>query len=125
MGPLTFGKREEQIFLGREISKTHDYSEETAVRIDQETKKFITDNNDRARHLLVARKDTLLKIADELLVREVLDADQVSRLVKGQTLQEPVPRKVMATVRPDDTPRRETPERPSLVPPLGTAVPQE
>ena len=49
MGPLTFGKREEQIFLGREIAKSQDYSEDTAVRIDQEVKKFVMDNYERAR----------------------------------------------------------------------------
>jgi cell division protease FtsH len=49
LGPLTFGKREEQIFLGREIAKTQDYSEDTAVRIDQEVKKFVMTNYDRAR----------------------------------------------------------------------------
>ena len=90
MGPLTFGKREEQIFLGREISKTQDYSEETAVRIDQETKRFVMDNYERAQEMLVANKPMLLKIADELLLREVLDADQVLRLAKGLPLDEPV-----------------------------------
>src|SRR6185503_12720857 len=64
MGPLTFGKREEQIFLGREISKTQDYSEETAVRIDQETKRFITENYNRAHAVLSEHKAELLKIAD-------------------------------------------------------------
>src|SRR5215510_289480 len=56
MGPLTFGKREEQIFLGREIAKTQDYSEETALRIDQEVKRFVMDNYDRARKLLEQNK---------------------------------------------------------------------
>src|SRR4029078_1096502 len=64
MGPLTFGKREEQIFLGREISKTQDYSEETAVRIDQEVKRLVTENYDRARAVLTEQKPVLLKIAE-------------------------------------------------------------
>ena len=52
MGPLTFGKKEEQIFLGREIAQHQDYSEDTALRIDQEVKRFVTDNYERARTVL-------------------------------------------------------------------------
>jgi cell division protease FtsH len=124
MGPMTFGKREEQIFLGREISKTQDYSEETAVRIDQETKKLVMDNYERSRRLLVEHKPILLRIAEELLIHEVLDADQVIRLTKGLTIEAPKPAPVAAAAQPDDNGRREN-ERPSRVPPIGTAVPQE
>jgi cell division protease FtsH len=123
MGPLTFGKREEQIFLGREISKTQDYSEETAVRIDQETKKLVMDNYERSLQVLTEHKAVLLKIADQLLLHEVLDADQVMRLSRGQTIAEPAGPRVPAA--PDETPRREVGERPSLVPPLGKPIPQE
>ena len=125
MGPLTYGKREEQIFLGREISKTQDYSEETAVRIDQEVKKLITDNYDRARAVLTENKTLLLRIADELLAREVLDADQVKRLSQGLALEEPIP--VPQTPMTDDSTRRETPTagRPAIVPSLGKPVGQE
>ena len=52
MGPLTFGKKEEQIFLGREIAQHQDYSEDTALKIDQEVKRFVTDNYQRAHRLL-------------------------------------------------------------------------
>jgi len=124
MGPLTFGKREEQIFLGREISKTQDYSEDTAVRIDKEVKRIVMDNYDRARTLLTTHKALLHKIADELLAREVLDADQVKRLVKGLPLEERIP----AATAPQanaDVPRRESPERPGIVPPLVKPVTQE
>ena len=106
MGPLTFGKREEQIFLGREISKTQDYSEETARRIDQEVKRIVMDNYERARTVLEQHKPALLKIADELLAREVLDADQVMRLAKGLDLEELVP-PAPASVPPSGEPRRE------------------
>ncbi|HUF46442.1 MAG TPA: ATP-dependent zinc metalloprotease FtsH [Vicinamibacterales bacterium] len=122
MGPLTFGKREEQIFLGRDISRSNDYSEDTAIRIDQEVKKFVMDNYARARGVLSEHKDTLLKIADELLAREVLDADQVRRLAAGEALEEPLPPKA---VPPSDLPRREAPERPGIVPALGKPVAQE
>ena len=122
MGPLTFGKREEQIFLGREIAKTQDYSEETAVAIDQEVKKFVMDNYERARKVLMEQKPVLLKIADELLAREVLDADQVKRLAQGLPIDDPSP---TSTPVSDETPRREPSERPSMVPPFGKPVTQE
>jgi cell division protease FtsH len=122
MGPLTFGKREEQIFLGREISKAQDYSEDTALRIDQEVKKFVMDNYARAHAVLVENKAILLKIADALLVHEVLDAEQVRLLVKGLPLPDPTP---SAPVVSDETPRRESPERTPMVPSLGKPIAQE
>jgi cell division protease FtsH len=121
MGPLTFGKREEQIFLGREIAKTQDYSEETAVAIDQEVKKLVMDNYERARKILIEQKPVLLRIADELLAREVLDADQVKRLAQGLPIDEPMPAPAVS----DETPRREAPERQPIVPSLGKPVTQE
>ncbi len=121
MGPMTFGKREEAIFLGREIAKTQDYSEETALRIDKEITHFVMENYDRARAVLTEHKDALLKIADELLLREVLDADQVTRLAKGMALEEPVP-PAPAPPAADDAPKREQPERPGLVPPLTNPI---
>jgi cell division protease FtsH len=123
LGPLTFGKREEQIFLGREISKTQDYSEDTAVRIDREVTKVVMDNYARSRDLLSANKSALLKIADELLAREVLDADQVTRLAQGLPLEEPAAPAAAASA---ETPRREAPtDRPAMVPSLGKPVAQE
>ena len=88
MGPLTFGKKEEQIFLGREIAQHQDYSEDTAIRIDQEIKRFVTNNYDRARAMLEKHRVALDRIAEELLVREVLDAEQVRRIVAGEALEE-------------------------------------
>jgi cell division protease FtsH len=122
MGPLTFGKKEEQIFLGREISKAQDYSEDTAQRIDHEVKRFVMTNYDRARAVLTEHRLTLLKIADELLAREVLDAEQVKRLVRGETLEEPLPTTKMPVVED----RREAPvERPSIMPSIPKPVGQE
>jgi cell division protease FtsH len=91
LGPLTFGKKEEQIFLGREISQHQDYSEDTALRIDQEVKKFISDNYTRAQNVLLTQKQALLDMAEALLVRETLDAEQVRRIAKGESLGEFVP----------------------------------
>jgi cell division protease FtsH len=123
LGPLTFGKREEQIFLGREIAKTQDYSEETAVRIDQETKRIVMDNYARAQAALAELKPVLLKIADELLAREVLDADQVARIAKGLPLED---RSGKPAPAPAGEPApRTSPERPALVPNMGKPVGQE
>src|SRR3569832_2509950 len=80
MGPLTFGKKEEQIFLGREIAQHKDYSEDTAIRIDQELKRFVTSNYERAKASLEEHRVALDRIAEELLAREVLDAEQVRRI---------------------------------------------
>jgi cell division protease FtsH len=124
LGPLTFGKREEQIFLGREINKTQDYSEETAVTIDQEVRKLITENYARATAVLSEHKPVLLRIADELLVREVLDGDQVKRLSQGLAIEAFVPTVPVPVA--DDAGRRETATgRPSIVPSLGKPIGQE
>jgi cell division protease FtsH len=126
MGPLTFGKKEEQIFLGREIAQHQDYSEETAIRIDQEIKRFVTDNYARARRLLEEHKPVLLKIADELLVREVLDGEQVTRLAQGLPLDD-TPKAGEPTPPSAEEPSegRRTPARPAIVPPLNKPLPQE
>ncbi len=80
MGPLTFGKKEEQIFLGREIAQHQDYSEDTALKIDAEVKRFVMDAYSRATEILKNNKKALLDVADALLAREVLDAEQVKKL---------------------------------------------
>jgi cell division protease FtsH len=125
MGPLTFGKKEEQIFLGREIAQHQDYSEDTAIRIDQELKRIVTANYDRARQLLETNRTALGRISDELLAREVLDAEQVRRIVNGEALEEHRP---TAAAPPASDDRRHPKERPSIVPPLpplNKPVPQE
>jgi cell division protease FtsH len=124
LGPLTFGKKEEQIFLGREIAQHQDYSEDTAVRIDQEVRRIVMDNYKRAKDLLDGHRQVLDAIADELLVREVLDADQVKALVAGKTLPEPVKAPASSPIPPVDD-RRGTRERSPLVPPIPKPLPQE
>ena len=97
MGPLTFGKKEEQIFLGREIAQHQDYSEDTAIRIDHEIKRFVHEQL-RARPARCSRSTSRrsLRIAEELLVREVLDAEQVRRIVAGEALEEHTPRSAVS-----------------------------
>ena len=116
MGPLTFGKKEEQIFLGREIAQHQDYSEDTAIRIDQEIKRIVTENYAKAKALLAQHRVALDRIADALLVHEVLDADQVRRIVAGETLE--APKVASSTPSSDDNSKRLAKERPSIVPPI-------
>jgi cell division protease FtsH len=118
MGPLTFGKKEEQIFLGREIAQHQDYSEDTALRIDQEVKRFVTDNYARAQNILMQHKQRLLDMAEALLSRETLDADQVKRLSVGQPLDEPLPLPASSTTPASADVRGRAKERPSIVPPI-------
>jgi cell division protease FtsH len=86
LGPLSFGKKEEQIFLGREISQHRDYSEETAIRIDEQVKKLVQGGYDTAAAIIEERAEALAKIAETLLEREILDGDEVMQIIKGQTL---------------------------------------
>ena len=86
LGPLSFGKKEEQIFLGREIAQHRDYSEETAIRIDEQVKKFVQDGYDTAAAILDKHSDALVKIAEMLLEREILDGEEVRQLINGQIL---------------------------------------
>ena len=86
LGPLSFGKKEEQIFLGREIAQHRDYSESTAIRIDEEVQTIVMTGYDTARSIIEQHRDAMQRISDELLVREVLDADQVKRIIGGQPL---------------------------------------
>ena len=106
MGPLTFGRKEEQIFIGREIAQHQDYSENTALLIDKEIKRIVTDNYERARSVLKAHQGALDSMAEELLIREVLDAEQVRRMAAGLPLDElPVAAAAAAAAPSDDAVR--------------------
>lgn len=83
LGPVSFGKKEEAIFLGREFSQQNVISPETAIKIDQEIKRIIVSNYNRAKGLLENNKHLLEKIAESLLEYEVLDAEQVRRICEG------------------------------------------
>lgn len=90
MGPLSFGKKEEQIFLGREIAQHRDYSEDTAIKIDQEVRKLVEGAYQQAKGIIDKHSDALLRIAETLLEREVLDGVEVKQLIeKGSLTPEP------------------------------------
>ncbi|HEX3248085.1 MAG TPA: ATP-dependent zinc metalloprotease FtsH [Pyrinomonadaceae bacterium] len=88
MGPLTFGKKEEQIFLGREIAQHRDFSEDTAIKIDQEVKKIVTAQYERAKAIIEENRDTMIRLAECLLERESLDGVEIRRIVAGLPLNE-------------------------------------
>jgi cell division protease FtsH len=88
LGPMTFGKQEEQIFLGREIAQHRDYSEHTAVTIDEEVRKFVMQAYNRAKAILTDNREGLIRIAEALLERESLDAAEIRMLLAGQPLEE-------------------------------------
>ena len=121
IGPLTFGRKDEQIFLGRDFAQQREYSEATANTIDTEIKRIVTENYDRARVILKDKKSALLQIAEELLTREVLTGKQVAQIASGVPLTEPVE---AAPVEPDQPTSPET-ELPPVVASLGKPLPQE
>ncbi len=86
LGPLSFGKKEEQIFLGREIAQHRDYSEETAIRIDEQVKKLVQGGYDTAAGIIDERSEALVRIAETLIVREILDGNEVMQLINNQPL---------------------------------------
>ncbi len=81
MGPLTYGKKEEQIFLGREFATHKDYSEETAQRIDAEVSRIVTESYEKARQLLTDHIDVLNRIASQLLEKEVLNTVELDEII--------------------------------------------
>jgi cell division protease FtsH len=85
MGPLTFGKKEEQIFLGREIAQHRDYSEETAKKIDAEVRKMVLDAYERSKKILTENEDILHGLAQALLEKETLEGREVDTIIQEVT----------------------------------------
>jgi cell division protease FtsH len=90
LGPLAYGQNEEEIFLGREITKHQDYSEKTAQEIDNEIKKIITTAEKRAEQILTDNIDMLHKLSKELLEREILDSEEIDKIMNGEELPPPL-----------------------------------
>jgi cell division protease FtsH len=88
LGPLAYGKKDEAIFLGREITQHRDYSEDTAIQIDKEVKRIVNGGYENAKKILSGNRDTLERIAQALLEREVIDANEVKMLMEGKPLPE-------------------------------------
>ncbi len=123
LGPLTFGKKEEQIFLGREIAQHRDYSEETSIRIDSEVRKIVTEQYERATKIIQGNRDTLVRLADALLEHESLDGVQIRRIVAGLPFDDG---EAPSTVSTEEEPQLQEPvQRPlkPILPPITGSTP--
>src|SRR5436309_12528209 len=94
LGPLTYGKKEEQIFLGKEFNRHQDYSEATALKIDAEIKRIVSEQYVRANGVITEKRDFLVRIAEALLEHEVLEAEQLKQLLGVKPLEVRTPRGV-------------------------------
>ena len=83
LGPMTFGKKEEEIFLGRDFTQKSDYSKNTAIEIDAEIRRIIQESYQRAKDLLTTNLRLLHKVAEKLLEKEVLDGSEIDAIVKA------------------------------------------
>ena len=88
LGPLAFGKKEEQIFLGREIAQHRDFSEDTAIKIDQEVKRIVSEQYARAKKILTDNKEAMDRLVAALLEYESLDSAQMKRAIQGLPIDE-------------------------------------
>ncbi len=86
LGPLSYGAKQEEIFLGREIQRHRDYSEKTAIDIDEEIKVIVNKGMMRAESILRDNIELLHKLSKELLEREILDGEEIDRIIKGEEL---------------------------------------
>jgi cell division protease FtsH len=86
LGPLAYGAKEEELFLGREITRSRNFSEQTAIAIDEEVRKIVTTAMKRAEKILRANLSTLHRLANALLEREILDSDEIDKIMRGEEL---------------------------------------
>jgi cell division protease FtsH len=86
LGPMTFGKKEEQIFLGREIAQHRDFSDDTAKQIDAEVRKFVDSAYKAAYNILETNQEIMHRMAAALLERETLDAAEIKLIIEGKEL---------------------------------------
>jgi cell division protease FtsH len=118
LGPLSFGKKEEQIFLGREIAQHRDYSESTAIQIDEQVRRLVDEGYRKARSIIEENSEALVRIAEALLEREVLDASELNDVIAGRALPalRTSPRaSEEEREKPQEVLRPESPKRPGLV----------
>ena len=117
LGPLTFGKNEEQIFLGREISRHKDYSEKTAIKIDDEVRSIVSTSDLKSREILKGHREALVRLAEALLEYETLDSSEITAVIQGEPM-----RQDEAEAEPPisslDSEQEEVKEKEKSVPPL-------
>jgi len=115
LGPLRYGHKDEAVFLGRDFAAKQEYSEQTAVEIDQEVRRIVVENYDRAKKILLDHRDQLEWIAKALLEYEVLDGAEVDRILAGQPVGRPVASRAPAPPRPEKT-EEERPAKAAFTP---------
>jgi cell division protease FtsH len=97
LGPVSFGRKEEQVFLGRELSQPPEYSQQTAMDIDNEVRALINTQYDRAFNLLKTHHEALRRVAEALIVYETIDGAEVSLLIDGKAMTREPPKVRMPT----------------------------
>jgi cell division protease FtsH len=120
MGPLAFGKKEGEVFLGRDMAAIQTYSEQTAREIDSEVRRIVTEQYERARKVLLDNQGMLNRIADALLEYETLDTGDIDKLMAGGTIERPPPARPPAATPPE----KEKPRKPGLLDGLGVPKPE-
>jgi cell division protease FtsH len=120
MGPLAFGKKEGEVFLGRDMASVQSYSEETARDIDAEVRRIVTEQYQRARQVLLENRPTLERIAGALLEHETLDAADIDKLMAGGHIDRTPPAKPPAAPPAD----KEKARKPGLLDALGVPKPE-
>jgi cell division protease FtsH len=118
LGPLSFGKKEEQIFLGREINQHRDYSEATAIKIDEQVNQLVQTGYEKATRIIDEYDDAMVKIAETLLEREILDGAEVMAIIKGEPVKPVAPLPGGPPVTEDQTQQVLRPEGGRRVPGL-------
>jgi len=119
LGPVTFGKKDEEIFLGREIQQHRDFSEQTAQLIDEEIKRIVTTSYQKAEKILKENIDRLHVLAETLLEREILDSEEINTILRGDKLE---PIKPESTQK--DSAEKKDKKKPKQPTPKKKAVPE-
>ena len=112
LGPLAFGEKEGEIFLGRDMGHVKNYSEATAVEIDNEIRRIVQENYERARQVLSRHQEELTRLAEALLERETMDGAEIRSMIFGESAPVPAPPLVGETVAPAEGPCVEDSLRP-------------
>jgi cell division protease FtsH len=123
LGPLSFGKKEEAIFLGREFAQHQDYSEQTAIEIDQEVRRLVMDNYARAKKVVTENLDKLKAIAEALLEFETLSTDDINVLMDGNKIERKPPTPPAVPLKKDE-PARDREKKGFFPRPLGKEEPE-
>jgi cell division protease FtsH len=106
LGPVTFGERDDLVFLGKDLAMHKNFSEKTAELIDAEVKKIISRNFNRTTELLEKHRDKLIKVAEALLEKEVLTSDELEEIIKGKKIAKGIKPSVASKIK-EEKPKKE------------------